>query len=83
MSLKRKRALDRLRGIRGEIERNGLPPRPNLYHVAALTAGAIEILDRDDANRASAAARYLYRIAPQSFRASGVEDRLACRRGCA
>ncbi|MGH8663571.1 MAG: YkgJ family cysteine cluster protein [Burkholderiales bacterium] len=83
MSLKRSRALARLRLLRAEVERNGLPAQPQLHHVAALTAGAIEILDRRDSNRASAAARYLYRIAPQSFRASGVEDRLACRRGCA
>jgi hypothetical protein len=83
MSLKRKRALERLRVIRAEVEQQGLPARPNLYHVAALTAGAIEILERDDAQRASAAAQYLYRVAPQSFAASGVESQLACRRGCA
>ena len=82
MSLKRQRALSRLRAIRAEVERDGLPARPNLYHVAALTAGAIEILEDREARRASAAAAYLYRIAPQSFRASGVEPELACRRGC-
>jgi hypothetical protein len=83
MSLKRKRALERLRALRVEVERDGLPQRPNLYHVAALTSGAIEILQRDDGHRAGAAARYVHRIAPASFQASGVEPQLACRRGCA
>lgn len=82
MSLKRKRALERLRTLRAEVERDGLPQRPNLYHVAALTAGAIELLQGNDAQRAGAAARYVYRIAPRSFTASGIEPQLACRRGC-
>ena len=83
MSLKRARALARLRALRAEVERTGLPAKPNLYHVAALTAGAIEILRGADGERASAAARYIHRVAPASFHASGVEDRLACRQGCA
>jgi Fe-S-cluster containining protein len=83
MSLKRTRALARLRTVRAEVERHGLPARPQLHHVAALTAGAIEILARDDPRRAGAAARYIQRVAPPSFRASGVESDLACRRGCA
>lgn len=83
MSLKRTRALARLRSLRIEVERHGLPARPQLHHVAALTAGTIEILARDDPGRAAAAARYIQRIAPRSFRASGVEASLACRRGCA
>jgi hypothetical protein len=83
MSLKRTRALARLRSLRTEVERHGLPAQPQLHHVAALTAGTIEILAGDHPGRASAAARYIHRIAPLSFRASGVEARLACRRGCA
>jgi Fe-S-cluster containining protein len=82
MSLKSKRALARLRTIRAEVERSGLPAQANVYHVAALTAGAIEILQGQDPRRASAAATYLYRLAPASFRASGIEDHLACQRGC-
>jgi Fe-S-cluster containining protein len=83
MSLKRTRALARLRALRAEVERHGLPPQPQLHHVAALTAGTIAILAGNDRSRASAAARYIHRVAPPSFRASGVEARLACRRGCA
>src|SRR5690606_31188959 len=82
MSLKRKRALERLRTLRAEVERGGLPQRPNLYHVAAVTAGAIELLQGNGAQRAGAAARYIFRIAPRSFSASGIEPQLACRRGC-
>ncbi len=83
MPLSHRRALERLRKVRAELERDGLPAQPNLHHVAALTAGAIEILAGADPQRANAAARYLYRLAPQSFRASGIEERLACARGCA
>jgi hypothetical protein len=83
MPLKRRRALDSLRKLRRDVEKSGLPPQPNVYHVAALTSGLVEILAGDDRARASLAARYLYRIAPASFRASGVEERLACKRGCA
>jgi hypothetical protein len=82
MSLKRTRALARLRSLRVQVERDGLPPQPNVYHVAALTAGAIEILRGADSRRASAAASWLYRLAPASFRASGAEEGLACQRGC-
>lgn len=83
MSLKRRRALESLRKLRHGVEKSGLPPQPNAYHVAALTSGLIEILGGDDRARASLAARYLYRIAPASFHASGVEEQLACKRGCA
>ena len=82
MSLKKTRALARLRSLRVEVERNGLPAQPNVYHVAALTAGAIEFLRGGDKRRASAAAAYLYRLAPASFHASGLDERLACQRGC-
>jgi hypothetical protein len=81
-SLKRTRALARLRSLRAQVEREGLPAQPNVYHVAAITAGAIEILRGTGAQRAAAAASYLYRLAPASFRASGVEAQLDCQRGC-
>ena len=74
--------MESLRKLRLAIEKNGLPSQPNAYHVAALTAGLIAILQAADRNRASAAARYLFRIAPPSFEASGVEPQLACKRGC-
>lgn len=82
LSLKRRRALESLRKLRLAIEKNGLPPQPNAYHVAALTAGLIAILQTAERTRASAAAQYLFRIAPPSFEASGVEPQLACKRGC-
>jgi hypothetical protein len=83
LSLKRRRALESLRKLRLGIEKDGLPSQPNLYHVAALTVGLIAILRAAHRNRASAAANYLFRMAPASFRASGVEAQLACKRGCA
>lgn len=83
MSLSRERALVRLRKLRAELQRDGLPQRPNVYHVAALTAALIERLAaRGDSARASAAAEYLYRVATPSFRATGIEPQLECRRGC-
>lgn len=83
MSLRRDRALTKLRKLRAEIGRDGLPGTPNLYHVAALTSALIERLaEKHDPERASAAAGYLYRIAPPSFRATGIEPRLECKRGC-
>jgi hypothetical protein len=83
MSLKRRRARESLRKLGRSIEKAGLPAQPNVYHVAALTSGLIEILGGRERGRAAAAARYLYRIAPQSFQATGVEAQLDCRRGCA
>jgi len=83
MSLRRDRALIRLRKLRADLQRDGLPERPNVYHVAALTSALIERLDqRTDAARASAAAEYLYRVATPSFRATGIEAQLDCKRGC-
>lgn len=83
MSLRRDRALARLLRLRADLQRDGLPQRPNVYHVAALTAALIERLgQRHDAARASAAAAYLYRVATPSFRATGIEPQLECRRGC-
>lgn len=83
MSLRRERALARLRKLRAELLRDGLPLQPNVYHVAALTSAIIELLgQRGDAARASAAAEALYRVATPSFRATGIEPQLDCRRGC-
>jgi hypothetical protein len=83
MSLRRERALAKLRRLRAELQRAGLPAQPNVYHVAALASALIERLgERRDPARASAAAEYLYRIAPASFRATGIEPGLDCKRGC-
>lgn len=83
MSLRRERALTRLRKLRAQVHRDGLPAQPNLYHVAALTSALVELLgDRGDTKRASAAAEYLYRVATPSFRATGIEPKLECKRGC-
>jgi len=83
MSLRRDRALGRLRKLRAEVLRDGLPERPNVYHVAAITSALIERLgERNDAARASAAAETLYRVATPSFRATGIEPKLECRQGC-
>lgn len=83
MSLRRERALLKLRKLRAEIHRSGLPATLNVFHVAAVTSALVERLsDRSDAVRASAAAEYLFRLAPPSFRATGIEPRLECKRGC-
>lgn len=83
MSLRRERALLKLRKLRAEIQRSGLPAALNVYHVAAVTAGLVERLaDRSEPARASAAAEYLFRLATPSFRATGIEPRLECKRGC-
>jgi len=60
-----------------------LPAAPNVHHVAAIASALIERMsERADAQRASAAAEYLFRLAAPSFRATGIEPGLACRRGC-
>jgi Fe-S-cluster containining protein len=83
MSLRRERALLKLRKLRAQMQRSGLPPVFNVYHVAALTGALVERLsERGDPARASAAAEYLFRMATPSFSATGIEPKLACRRGC-
>ena len=83
MSLRRERSLTKLRKVRAQVHRDGLPAQPNVYHVAALTSALVERLgDRGDAKRASASAEYLYRVATPSFRATGIEPKLECKRGC-
>lgn len=83
MSLRRERALAKLRKLRAQVHRDGLPAQPNVYHVAALTSALVEVLgNTGDSKRASAAAEYLYRVATPSFRATGIEPKLECKRGC-
>lgn len=83
MSLRRERTLLKLRKLRADIQRSGLPATLNVFHVAAVTSALVERLsDRRDAARASGAAEYLFRLAPPSFRATGIEPQLECKRGC-
>jgi len=83
VSLKRQRALERLRAARRRVEDEGFSSPPDLLQAAALTAGVVAILrNADNAARASAAARYVFRVAERSFERTGLAREIACRAGC-